>query len=138
MEFKVNSLRKFYTLILLKDGPRYGYELIKEIEKMLGKNVSPNQVYPFLNLLRKNKLVKVEEKGKRDKKIYCLTRKGDKLVNKLLARCESIIQIAVKSQIKDCYNCGCRIYGNGYEMEIGNKKTLFCCEHCANSFLDSR
>lgn len=138
MALKINSLRKFYTLILLKERPRHGYDLMKEIERMSGKSISANQVYPFLNALRKNGIVRMERREERDKKVYSLTKKGEGLVDEIFNRCESIINVAVKSRIKECYNCGCKIYGDGYEMRMGFKKVTFCCEHCAKSFLGSR
>ena len=126
---KIRSLVKFNTLLLLKRGPVHGYELMKELERELGK-VSTSQVYPFLNELERKGYVKVEERGARDKKVYSLTNKGRELVKELLHRFEDLINIAVSDKLKTCEHCGCKIYEGGVEL----KGKWFCCENCAKAY----
>ena len=73
----ITTLMKLYTMLLLSEGGRYGYELIKELSRMTAKPVSPAKVYPFLRELEKAKHVKISEKGQREKKVYELTKKGE-------------------------------------------------------------
>ena len=51
-ELKVNTLTKLFILILLYDGPKHGYEIMKFLRKVLPWRVNPEQVYPFLKTLR--------------------------------------------------------------------------------------
>ena len=66
---------KFFLLRLLERGPKSGYELMKEIEELLGR-VSPGAVYPLLRWWEERGVVE-----KRDK--YYLTEKGRKLLSEL-------------------------------------------------------
>lgn len=68
MVVKIGSLVKLYTILLLSEEHKHGYDLMKELEEKLGRKISTSQVYPFLNILEKNKLISVEEVGKGRKK----------------------------------------------------------------------
>lgn len=134
MSVKVSSLVKLYIIISLNEGNKHGYELIKELEKKLGKQISASQVYPFLETLKKNKLIKVKKIGKREKKIYSITPKGKKFVKSLLSRFGELVEIAIEPKLKVCAHCGCKIYDGGYTKLIGGKKLTFCCKYCASSY----
>ena len=56
-EIKITNMLKFYTLCLLATGPKHGYDLIKELEEKLGRRISASNIYPFLSILSKNKLI---------------------------------------------------------------------------------
>lgn len=127
---KITNLVKFYTVLLLYDRPKHGYEIIKEISSKIGKKVSAGEIYPFLNRLKKRKYVKIEKTGKREKKIYALTASGRKFVKRMLLRFSELIDIAVEPSLKKCAHCGCEIYKGGYK----NGGKMFCCCHCAESF----
>ncbi len=43
MEPKITNLVKFYTILLLSDGPKHGYEIIRHLGEKLGKKASPGQ-----------------------------------------------------------------------------------------------
>lgn len=133
-QIKIASLVKFYTILLLKEGPNYGYELMKQLEKRLENKISTSQIYPFLNILEKNKLIKVEKFGDREKKIYQLTENGKKFVNNFLERFGDLLHITIEPRLTTCTHCGCKVYEGGYEEKIKNKKLMFCCHHCARSF----
>ncbi|MGP8329771.1 MAG: PadR family transcriptional regulator [Methanosarcinaceae archaeon] len=70
---------KFHTLILLTEKPRYGYEIIKAIEKKTNKKPSQGIIYPILHELEMNGFVEaqwhMEEKGP-SRKYYSITDKG--------------------------------------------------------------
>lgn len=138
MDVKIGSLVKFYIVLLLKEGPKHGYDLMKELEKKLGSNISASQVYPFLNTLKKNKLVRVEETGSRDRKTYKLTSKGEKFVEKILGRFGDLIDIAVEPRLSVCAHCGCKVYEGGHQEKINGKELNFCCHHCARSYKKER
>ena len=130
---KINSIVKLYTLCLLAAGPKHGYDLMKEIEEKLGRKISASNVYPFLGNLRKNKLIKFDKVGKRDKKIYNLTPKGKTFTSQMFAKFGDLISIAIEPKITTC-PCGCRIYSGGHTEKIKGKIMKFCCSHCARIY----
>jgi len=92
---RVNTVIKLYTLILLYNGPKHGYEVMKHLEKMLGTSIGPSQVYPFLHRLRRAGLLEVSKVGPRDKRVYALTQEGREFVRELLRRSLELIKAAV-------------------------------------------
>ncbi len=130
-EVKITNLVKFFGLILLYQGPKHGYDLIKEIEKQIGKKPSTGQIYPFLSLLLENKLITTIEEGDREKKIYHLTPEGRKFVEKKLEMFGGILSATVEKDLTTCAHCGCKVYSGGHEEVIGGEKLTFCCMHCA-------
>jgi DNA-binding PadR family transcriptional regulator len=133
-EIKITNLVKFYTLLLLYGKPKYGYEIIKEIEEKTNRKVSPGQIYPFLKKLEKYKYLKVKKTGVREKKIYSLTKNGKIFVKKTLNRLGGLVDIAIEPRLTICSHCGCRIYKSGHRELIKGKRLIFCCQHCARSY----
>ncbi len=127
---KINNMLKFYTMLLIAQGPKHGYELIKDLEIKLGRKISSSNVYPFLDALKKNKLVKFDEVGKRDKKIFHLTPKGRKFTREMFNKFGDLISIAIEPKITVC-PCGCKVYSGGYVAKVNGKTMKFCCLHCA-------
>ncbi|HII15206.1 MAG TPA: PadR family transcriptional regulator [Nanoarchaeota archaeon] len=84
MALKVGTILNLYILLLLREGEKHGYELMKRLEPKV-KKVSTSQVYPFLGKLMKNKLVEVARNGGKDKKVYRLTKEGEAFVAKTCA-----------------------------------------------------
>ncbi|BEP17938.1 PadR family transcriptional regulator [Pyrofollis japonicus] len=80
-------------LYLLERGPRHGYQLMKELEELLGKRPSPGTVYPLLRDLLREGLVeaRVSGIGGRLVKTYSLTSKGAELLEKARRDVESFI-----------------------------------------------
>lgn len=77
------------TLVLnaLAQKPMYGYQLLKELEKQSAGifKFSQGTLYPLLYNLEGKGLIKGEwkiEEGKRDRKYYSLTTKGQKILEK--------------------------------------------------------
>jgi DNA-binding PadR family transcriptional regulator len=68
---------RFVVLRLIADGPRHGYEIIKEIEEKLGGSYSPSPgvVYPTLTLLEELGYATVTT-GDSTKKLYAITPEG--------------------------------------------------------------
>ena len=94
---KINTVIKLYTLVMLLDGPKHGYEIIKSLEEKLEVKVGPSQIYPFLRKLENAGLLKVESVGEREKKIYVLTREGEEFIKNLLEKSIEFIQTSIKA-----------------------------------------
>ncbi len=130
-EVKVTSLVKLYTMLLLRKRPMHGYELIRELEVCTSRGISASHVYPFLNVLQKNRLIRLKNSGKRDKKQYELTREGLKLSQNLINRFAELVETRVNPKLVACAHCGCKIAEGGYR----DKSLMFCCKMCAASYI---
>jgi DNA-binding PadR family transcriptional regulator len=137
-EIKVTNMVKFYAVLLLCEKPMHGYELIKEIGARLECRVSPGQIYPFLGKLQKNGLIAVKKSGKREKKVYALTRGGKAFARRMIARFGDLIGLAIEPKLTLCAHCGCKVYQGAHEEAIAGKRLRFCCRHCAASFKKGR
>ena len=74
---------KYVLLGLLTQQPRYGYELKREAEQLLGNgaDLNPGQLYPLLRKLADQQLItgeRVEQEDRPDKRIFTLTEAGAK------------------------------------------------------------
>ncbi|MBS3108275.1 PadR family transcriptional regulator [Candidatus Woesearchaeota archaeon] len=134
MKIEIGSLVKFYIILLLNEGQKHGYTLMKELEEKLNRKISASQVYPFLKILKKNKLIKIEVIKEREKKVYKLTSKGKEFVNNFLHKSGNLLAAVIESKISSCAHCECKIYESNYKEKINGKLLIFCCEHCAKSF----
>jgi len=134
MQVKIGSLVKFYTILLLSDGPRHGYDLMKELGEKLGKEVSASQVYPFLKVLEKSRLIKVKKVGDREKKVYKITDAGKRFVNSFIGRFGNLMHIAIEPKLSKCAHCACQVYEGGHKEKMHGRLLTFCCKHCAKSF----
>lgn len=133
-EVKIINLIKFYVVLLLSEGPKHGYEIIKEIEEKLKKRASAGQIYPFLKKLEKHGYIKSKRMGKREKRVYHLTKEGKAFVKRILNRFGSLIDIAIEPKLTECAHCGCKVYEGGHREVVKGKKLTFCCEYCARSY----
>lgn len=132
----VSDFSRFYILTLLYEGPCHGYGIISRFKKRIGKEVSPSLVYPFLQQLEQKGLVRhvVRRVGDKEKKVYELTDEGKKLCGRLFKRFAALISVAIEPSLEVCASCGCKLYEGGYKETIDGKETVFCCEHCAESY----
>ena len=132
----LSDFSQFYIILLLSEGPIHGYGLIKEFKKRTGRTLSAGTIYPFLQKLEKQGLVKRTEKmiGKKPKIIYALTRKGKKFTEQLFKRFAAITASAIEPNLQRCASCGVRIYDGGHIEVIDGKQMAFCCVHCAAAF----
>jgi DNA-binding PadR family transcriptional regulator len=71
---------KFVILRLLREKPRHGYDIIKELEDRFGGCYTPSAgtVYPTLQLLEDQGYVRVEEQD--GKKTYHITPEGERFL----------------------------------------------------------
>ena len=132
----LTNLTKFYTLALLDQSPRHGYEIMNELEDRTGKRPSTGQIYPLLNDFEKKGYLKSKKKKVkgRQRKVYELTDEGKEKFKKLTNRFSDLISTILESQITECEYCGCEIYDGAYEEEINGEKLTFCCENCAKAY----
>jgi len=94
----LRSLERPLILLLLSHRPRYGYELIREFKKLTGRKLKPGFIYPFLHRLEKQGYIisQYVQKRKRKVRIYVLTEKG----KKLLQRVQKIFRSSIKELIE--------------------------------------
>ena len=105
-------MRGYLRLIVMKillNKKLSGYDLIKQIEEHAGTwKPSFGSIYPLLEKLLRDKLVKVEAKGRR--KIYYLTNEGKKqlkiidkskniIIDKMIATCNAFSRITDRREI---------------------------------------
>lgn len=81
----LHGLQRPLVLWLLSQGPRHGYELIKEVKRLTGQKLKPSMVYPLLHWLEDEGFVVGEwiKKGRRNLRCYRLTEKGESLLRKV-------------------------------------------------------
>ena len=81
----MRGLERPLILLLISQGPRYGYELIKEVKRITGQKLKPGALYPLLYWLEDEGFVVCEwiKKGRRDLRYYRLTEKGKALLVKV-------------------------------------------------------
>ncbi|MBI4896424.1 MAG: PadR family transcriptional regulator [Candidatus Aenigmarchaeota archaeon] len=132
----MTNLTKFYMVVLLRERPKHGYELIEELGRRTGKKPSAGQIYPLLRNLERKKFVVAETKGTKGKvkKVYSLTHEGRKLSSSLLGRFSDLLTTAIQQKLKTCAHCECEIYRGAYRGKIGKKILNFCCRSCAASY----
>lgn len=72
---------KFVILRLLREKPRHGYDIIKELEDRFGGCYTPSAgtVYPTLQMLEDQGYVRAEEQD--GKKVYRITPEGEQLLD---------------------------------------------------------
>ncbi|MEE8168312.1 MAG: hypothetical protein V3T58_05525, partial [Candidatus Hydrothermarchaeales archaeon] len=90
--------------------------------------------YPFLMKLKENGLIKIDETGDRDKKVYVLTEKGVIFVKKKFEMFGDIVTATIEKNLTKCAHCGCEVYKGGYDEEINGEMLTFCCMHCARTY----
>jgi DNA-binding PadR family transcriptional regulator len=132
----ISDFSRFYILTILYEGPAHGYSIISKFRKRVGKTISPSLVYPFLGELEKKGLVlyTIQSVGEKDRKIFELTNDGKELCVKLFKRFANLVSTAIEPSLEVCAHCGCKVYDGGHFEGVDNKKKMFCCIHCANSY----
>ncbi len=126
-DINVSHTARLYTLLLLRQQPRHGYELIKTIGDITGDEPSTSHIYPFLSTLQDNGLVEEADTGDRGKTVYRLTADGEAFVDDQVASLGKLVDAAIEGRLAECAHCGAIIYEGGYE-EGGE---TYCCKHCA-------
>ncbi len=79
---KDRGILTFYVLYSLKKKPKSGYDILKEIEEKTEGHWKPSKgtLYPILNQLQKEELIKVNKVDTRSKNIFELTDMGMELL----------------------------------------------------------
>lgn len=132
----LSDFSQFYILLLLGEGPKHGYGLIKEFKNRTGKTLSAGTLYPFLQKLEQKEFISQSDMsvGKRPKLVYALTAKGRKFADSLFRRFATMTASAIEPSLETCASCGVRVYEGGYHEEIDGQTMAFCCPHCAAAF----
>ncbi len=69
---------KLLILKMLAEKPMHGYGIMAELEKTYGiPHPSPGTIYPILASLRRSGLIEAIGEGKREKRLYRTTEKGE-------------------------------------------------------------
>ncbi|MHA7110232.1 PadR family transcriptional regulator [Sunxiuqinia elliptica] len=73
------GLLEYIIMLILKTKPCYGYELIADINRLAGMEIAEGTIYPLLNRLKKENLLKsewIEKEVGIPRKYYQLTPEG--------------------------------------------------------------
>jgi len=86
-----------------------GYSLMKKIGQTAGMKPSPGSMYPLLESLFKDKLVKVKEEGR--KKVYSITKIGKEHLDSLSGKRDEIIDALIHdlNAFEAVFRCGANI-----------------------------
>ena len=70
------------VLYMLKNGHSHGYKIIKNIENHTIWHASASSIYPILKKLTEKDFINYDEEsdGERNRKVYFLTKKGEKVL----------------------------------------------------------
>ncbi len=101
----VEPRSKYLVLLLLAEGPKTGYELLKAIRALLadaGKGVSPGTIYPLLRHLEESGCIEIveEQKGGRRKKVYRLTGKGARVLALMALKGLGIVEALLRLHLR--------------------------------------
>ncbi len=96
---------RYLVLLLLAEGPKTGYELIKVMKELLpdiGRAASPGTVYPLLRKLEEEGCVEsIEEpSGGRRRKVYRLTAKGVEALLTMIARGLGVVEALLRLHLR--------------------------------------
>ena len=82
---KMTGILEYYCLHSIKESPKSGYDILKEItSKSNGAIIiSKGSIYPLLDNLEKQDILKVEKIEPRGKKTFSLTDKGIKYLKEM-------------------------------------------------------
>lgn len=133
----VSDFSRVYILTILHEGPVHGYEIISKFKRVIGKDVSPSLVYPFLKQLEQKSLVThtLKPVGAKKRKVFELTSEGKEFSEQLFKRFSELISVALEPSLEVCAHCGCKVLeGSGYTERIKDRELTFCCIHCAASY----
>lgn len=135
-----SDMSRLITLSALFREPMHGYQILEELEARLGRRVSPGLIYPFLRQLEERKLLrhKSTRVGKKARKVYELTQDGRKFCLSIFRRTAAMVSQAIKPTLDTCAHCGCRVYEGGHIQTVRGRKMMFCCIHCAQTFLQEK
>ena len=133
----ISDFARFYILTILYEGPTHGYGILRKFQSRVGKKISPGLVYPFLQRLEEKGLVdqNIEMVGEKERKVHHLTEEGTALCNRLFQRFAHLVSVAIEPSLDVCAHCGCKIYEGGHRQTVDGAAMVFCCSHCAASYV---
>lgn len=97
IQMKKGFIRALILLVLQERKDRcdenYGVKIIEDIKEYTLGVWEPNAatIYPMLNSLKKDKLVEIAKTGEKNKKLYKITAKGQKVLKLLLEKYSEIV-----------------------------------------------
>ncbi len=96
---------RYLVLLMLAEGPKSGYELLKAIRSLLpeiGRGVSPGTLYPLLRSLEEEGCIESyeERSGARRRKMYRLTRKGAEALLAMAARGLNVVEALLRLHLR--------------------------------------
>ena len=105
---KGGGLLSLLVLHLLSEKPRYGNDIMREIEERTqgGWESNPGAIYPLLNIMEQKGLVhgEWEDAEKRTRRIYRLTPQGDQELERL--------KEVMRPKLEEAINVLRKIHGN--------------------------
>ena len=133
----ISDFARFYILTILYEGPTHGYGILRKFQSRVGKKISPGLVYPFLQRLEEKGLVdqNIEMVGEKERKVHSLTEEGTALCNRLFQRFAHLVSVAIEPSLDVCAHCGGKIYEGGHRQTVDGAAMVFCCSHCAASYV---
>jgi len=122
-EIKTKLVRGLLDLVVLKFleiRPTHGYRIITSIRKNFGVYFGPSTIYSLLSVLEKRECVESywDVTSKKPKKMYCLTAKGQALLN---LNEDVLDDICKKLRLRQNMLTEYCEYGNIVEVETINK-----------------
>lgn len=81
---------RHWTLRLLSEGERTGYDIMRELGARVGWRPSPGSVYPLLQLLADSGLIQGRPEG--DKTLWSLTAAGQEALAESTAHCDEWVR----------------------------------------------
>jgi DNA-binding PadR family transcriptional regulator len=101
LEKTVEMRTRYMVLLLLAEGPKTGYEIIKKIRDLLaeiGGGASPGTVYPVLRRLEEEGYIfSIDDPhGGRQRKIYRITSRGIEYLMRSAERALNALDIAMR------------------------------------------
>jgi len=96
---------RYLVLLLLAEGPKTGYEIVKRMREILrdvGSGVSPGTLYPLLRSLEEEGLVSSTEepRGQRRRKVYRITRLGAEKLLEMMVRGLELLEASLSLHIE--------------------------------------
>jgi len=100
---------RYMILLLLAEGPKTGYELIKRMKNLLaevGGGASPGTVYPILRDLEEEGYIESSEEphGARQRKVYRITEKGVEQLLRMIDKGLYIVEATIRLHLAAARN----------------------------------
>lgn len=96
---------KISVLRILSGRDMSGYDLMKEINSMIGIKPSPGSLYPLLKDLKEKKLIQSRDQNR--KIIYSITKKGKKTLAEMSEKRKDVLKVMEKNiNFMDKVICG--------------------------------